>query len=160
MRNTGLDEAQAGIKTAGRNISNFRPLQLWPSQTKAFYFFGGSPRCKRANLIGLMVLLFGGEGADKRLRVLLIILPQALEEGPSKACAKHHWQREKTLAGTPVLKSTLLCDCVPWTKAFSSFSFNTSQLKGNWFSCPWSSPQLLSLNFSESIMKLIKKTVQ
>ena len=24
MRNTGLDEAQAGIKTAGRNISNLR----------------------------------------------------------------------------------------------------------------------------------------
>ena len=24
MRNTGLDEAQAGIKTAGRNINNFR----------------------------------------------------------------------------------------------------------------------------------------
>ena len=24
MRNTGLDEAQAGIKTAGRNNSNFR----------------------------------------------------------------------------------------------------------------------------------------
>ena len=24
MRNTGLDEAQAGIKIAGRNISNFR----------------------------------------------------------------------------------------------------------------------------------------
>ena len=24
MRNTGLDEAQAGIKVAGRNISNFR----------------------------------------------------------------------------------------------------------------------------------------
>ena len=24
MRNAGLDEAQAGIKTAGRNISNFR----------------------------------------------------------------------------------------------------------------------------------------
>ena len=24
MRNTGLDEAQAGIKTAGRNINNLR----------------------------------------------------------------------------------------------------------------------------------------
>ena len=24
MRNTGLDEAQAGIKIAGRNINNFR----------------------------------------------------------------------------------------------------------------------------------------
>ena len=24
MRNAGLDEAQAGIKTAGRNINNFR----------------------------------------------------------------------------------------------------------------------------------------
>ena len=24
MRNTGLEEAQAGIKTAGRNINNFR----------------------------------------------------------------------------------------------------------------------------------------
>ena len=24
MRNTGLDEAQAGIKIAGRNISNFK----------------------------------------------------------------------------------------------------------------------------------------
>ena len=24
MRNTGLDEAQAGIKTSGRNINNFR----------------------------------------------------------------------------------------------------------------------------------------
>ena len=24
MRNVGLDEAQAGIKTAGRNINNFR----------------------------------------------------------------------------------------------------------------------------------------
>ena len=24
MRNTGLNEAQAGIKTAGRNINNFR----------------------------------------------------------------------------------------------------------------------------------------
>ena len=24
MRNTGLDEAQAGIKTAGRNINTFR----------------------------------------------------------------------------------------------------------------------------------------
>ena len=24
MRNTGLDEAQAGIKTAGRNTNNFR----------------------------------------------------------------------------------------------------------------------------------------
>ena len=24
MRNTGLDEAQAGIKTAGRNISNLK----------------------------------------------------------------------------------------------------------------------------------------
>ena len=24
MRNTGLDEAQAGIKTVGRNINNFR----------------------------------------------------------------------------------------------------------------------------------------
>ena len=24
MRNAGLDEAQGGIKTAGRNISNFR----------------------------------------------------------------------------------------------------------------------------------------
>ena len=24
MRNTGLDEAQAGIKTASRNINNFR----------------------------------------------------------------------------------------------------------------------------------------
>ena len=24
MRNAGLDEAQAGIKTAGRNIKNFR----------------------------------------------------------------------------------------------------------------------------------------
>ena len=25
MRNTGLEEAQAGIKIAGRNINNFRP---------------------------------------------------------------------------------------------------------------------------------------
>ena len=24
MRNAGLDEAQAGVKTAGRNINNFR----------------------------------------------------------------------------------------------------------------------------------------
>ena len=24
MRNVGLDEAQAGVKTAGRNINNFR----------------------------------------------------------------------------------------------------------------------------------------
>ena len=32
MRNTGLDEAQAGIKIAGRNTNNLRyvmTLQLW-----------------------------------------------------------------------------------------------------------------------------------
>ena len=32
MRNSGLDEAQAGIKTAGRNINNLRyadDITLW-----------------------------------------------------------------------------------------------------------------------------------
>ena len=28
MRNTGLEEAQAGIKIAGRNISNFADMQM------------------------------------------------------------------------------------------------------------------------------------
>ena len=30
MRNTGLDEAQAGIKIAGRNINNLRYMQMTP----------------------------------------------------------------------------------------------------------------------------------
>ena len=36
MRNTGLEEAQAGIKIAGRNINNFRyaddPTLMWESK--------------------------------------------------------------------------------------------------------------------------------
>ena len=37
MRNTGLEEAQAGIKIAGRNINNFRyadDLPLWQKAKK------------------------------------------------------------------------------------------------------------------------------
>ena len=37
MRNTGLDEAQAGIKTAGRNINNLRyadDTELWQKVKK------------------------------------------------------------------------------------------------------------------------------
>ena len=44
MRNDGLEEAQAGIKTAGRNISNFRyaddttlmaeSVDIWQKTTK------------------------------------------------------------------------------------------------------------------------------
>ena len=30
MRNAGLDETQAGIKIAGRNIYNFRYMQMTP----------------------------------------------------------------------------------------------------------------------------------
>ena len=30
MRNAGLEEAQAGIKTAGRNVSNLRYMQMTP----------------------------------------------------------------------------------------------------------------------------------
>ena len=31
MRNTGLEEAQAGIKIAGRNINNISDMQMTPS---------------------------------------------------------------------------------------------------------------------------------
>ena len=37
MRNTGLDEAQAGIKIAGRNINNLRyadDIHLWQKAKK------------------------------------------------------------------------------------------------------------------------------
>ena len=34
MRNAGLDEAQAGIKIARRNISNFRYAPLWQKPKK------------------------------------------------------------------------------------------------------------------------------
>ena len=43
MRNTGLDEAQAGIKIAGRNIHNFRYADdttlMADSELKSFFFF-------------------------------------------------------------------------------------------------------------------------
>ena len=35
MRNAGLDEAQAGIKIAGRNINNFRYAVIPPLWQKA-----------------------------------------------------------------------------------------------------------------------------
>ena len=34
MRNAGLDEAQAGVKTAGRNISNLRYADMAERGTK------------------------------------------------------------------------------------------------------------------------------
>ena len=34
MRNTGLEEAQAGIKIAGRHINNLRPPPLWQKMKK------------------------------------------------------------------------------------------------------------------------------
>ena len=34
MRNAGLEEAQAGIKTAGRNINNLRYANIPPLQQK------------------------------------------------------------------------------------------------------------------------------
>ena len=34
MRNAGLDEAQAGVKIAGRNSSNFRYASLWQKAKK------------------------------------------------------------------------------------------------------------------------------
>ena len=39
MRNARLDEAQAGIKIAGRNINSWTQLSLWTEWTVGFLVF-------------------------------------------------------------------------------------------------------------------------